>query len=221
MDAPVLVQPRSKRYQEAIKTLVLANIAKPKLRASRQKYVTGEYTIVRLSQQTDVPPVLLWAALTNLSEKTQLKYAMLRREVAIFKLFTQGKSLAEIADTLFMLKKDVADYTVNRFAERVFIARPWYDNCHHAVGGENSNEEAAVFLESSLPPTSRLGQKQGELSEPDPETMGRCPTCGHWVVLPCLACRTKEYLKTHKVAPAQPVRPDEDDEETLPGLMFR
>ena len=209
---------RADRQMATIKSLILSRISVSRAREGRKEYLRGKETIAELSARLDIPPVLLWTVLTPLYDRTQAKYRHLRMETAIYTRWTKGDPIAEIARQLQISEEEVANYTSERFSERAFALRPWYKD-RHLLDIEDEEQWVAA-TGAILPPASRVGQIAGELTGIVEEKLGRCPTCGKKVHMPCYACWLRDYLKNHKVPKAQEVE-DDEEEELLPSLMFR
>jgi len=219
MDAST--QTRTERRKEAIKQIVLANLTVKQVRAMRKEYTKGAKTIADISREFDVPPVLTWAALTPLYEKSHVKLQLLQRETRIYELLRHGRTQTWIAKTLLVSEKEVRNYTSDQFAEHVFHLRPWYNNRLHSQDNDDDVDKYAQLTGDFRPPTSYLGNKFGELVGIPKEELGRCPTCGRLGRIPCYECALKQYLKDNKVGTAKALRPEEDTDERLPQLLFR
>jgi hypothetical protein len=212
---------RTKRYKVAIQKFVLSKLSPDRIRELRKEYADNHVTIAELSQKTGVPPVLLWAALTPLYEKVQIKHRLLNLETKIYEKLTHNIPRSQIATELALTENEVANYTVNQFSEMMFTLRPWYNQRYSSAESDDEETEWEHFTDENLPPASRIGWMAGELSAIKPEKLGRCPTCGKLVHMPCYACALKEHLKTNPVPPAKEVAVDDAEEEPLPPLMFR
>jgi hypothetical protein len=220
MDA-VVPPTRTKRYKAAIQKFVLSKLSPDRVRELRKEYAEKQETIADLSQRTGVPPVLLWAALTPLHEKVQIKHRLLSLETQIYAMLAQNIPRSRIAEELAITENDVANYTVHQFSERMYNLRPWYNQRHVSVTCRTEDPQWEHFTRENLPPASRIGWMAGELSGIKPEKLGRCPTCGKLVHMPCYACALKEHLKTNPVPPAKDIPVEEEEDEPLPALMFR
>jgi len=210
---------RVEHYRSEIKSLILSSLSVGRVRELRKEYLEGYSTIAEFSQRTDLPPVLLWAVLTPLYERTHTKYKYLQLEFRIYNLTAKGASLKEIAKTLHITEREVLNYTKDRFSEYMYNLRPWYNA--RPVSVYEDEDKWAMDAGVVLPPASRIGQRAGELSDIDATKLGRCPTCGQKVHMPCYACAVKEYLKENRVPRAEDVADPVSEQDLLPKLMFR
>ena len=200
--------------------MVLSRLSVSRVQSLREEYAAGRESIAEFSQRTNIPPVLLWVILNPLHEKTQIKYKLLSRETRIFAMLEKGKSVAEIAKSLAITVKEVADYTSERFAPVMYRLRVWYSDRPVSLADE-SGENWLLAMKDVLPPTSRIGHERGELRAIPANKLGRCPNCGKLVHMPCYSCIVLEYVKNNDVPRAEEVVDDEEDDEILPSLMFR
>ena len=104
-----------------------------------------------------------------------------------------------------------------QFSDETFLIRPWY----HERAPRPRDPNELLYDEKTLPPTSRLGWIDGSLTDIPKEQKGRCPTCGHLVFLPCLACRVRRDMATKTIATPQEHDDAEDGDEREPDLLFR
>jgi len=212
---------RTERYKQTIQKMVLSRLSPDRIWELRREYEDKLETIADLSARTGVPPVLLWSALTPLYEKVQIKHKLLQLEIRIYDLLARNFSRSWIADELMMTETDVDNYTVDQFSDTMFRLRSWYCDQHASASSTVGDERWEYFTEANLPPASRIGWKAGDLAAIPEDRLGRCPTCGEKVHLPCYACALKEYLKENKISQAAEVSDADDEEEPLPSLMFR
>ena len=210
---------RADRYRSEIQLLILSKLSVARVRELRQEYLAGGITIADLSLRTDVPPVLLWALLTPLYERTHIKYKLLQLESKIYSLRAKGESYGDIAAKLCISDQEVKNYTEDRFSSFMYQLRPWYTACEASVYDDEDRWSQEIGV--PLPPASRIGLKAGEIKELPPEKIGRCSICGKKVHMPCYACAVREYLKNNKVPRAESVVDALEEGYMPPPLMFR
>jgi hypothetical protein len=201
----------------ALKKLILLLLSPREVWKLRDEYVKGEDTIMELSCKSGCPPVLLYSILTPLYSKTAIKLKMLRTEHRVEALVRKGLRVSEIAKELNLPEQTVREYSEDRYEDRVALLRSWYND----RSPKPPDPDELIYAEPTLPPTSRLGWTDGALTDIPDERKGRCPTCGHLVSLPCLACRVREDMGKRPVTKA-PEHDDSVDEDFIkkPALFF-
>lgn len=187
--------------------LILSLLAPQQIRRLRIRYAKGKETIAELSRLSRCPPVLLYCLVTPLWSQTPVKLRLLRIEKRVTLLRNQGLSEPRIAAELKLPVAVVREHGSQRFSERVAADRPWYQLRVPKPKDPNQIE----YEESTLPPTS---------PEIPAARMGRCPTCGHLVSLPCLACRVRADMATRVIPPATEQDEPDEDEYIEPDLLF-
>jgi hypothetical protein len=200
----------------ALKKLILTLLTPREVWRLRDRYNQGEETIMDLSQKSGCPPVLLYSVLTPLRNKTAIKLRMLRLEQRIYFMVRKGLRTSEIAKELNLEERVVREYSEDQYEPAVVLMRAWYNDRHPKPPDPNE----VVYDERTLPPTSRLGWSDGVLTDIPPERKGRCPTCGHMVSLPCLACRVREDMRTHRLPAVEEYDDSADDDIREPELLF-
>jgi len=203
--------------KKSLLNLVLSLLSVRQVWKLRRRYAEGKQTIAELSQTSECPPVLLYCVLTPLWSRTALKLKMLRLETKIDALRHEGKSIRAITRLLKQPESIVREYSEKRFAGETCLVRPWY----HERAPKPRDPNELFYDEETLPPTSRLGWIDGSLTDIPKEHKGRCPTCGHLVFLPCLACRVRQDMETKTIAKPQEHDDTEDENEREPDLLFR
>lgn len=182
----------------------------------RERYAEGRETIAEMSLATQCPPVLLYCALTPLWSKTAMKLRLLRLEKEVTLLSRSGWSVRKIARHLKRPERVIREYDDDRFSEAVYLQRSWYND--RAPRPRDPDE--LIYDEKTLPPTTRLGWQDGQLLDIPEERKGRCPTCGHLVSLPCLACRLRQDMELKRITPAEEFDPADEEDDIEPDLLF-
>jgi len=216
------VSPSSKPNRRTVRRknlleLILSLLSPGQVRKLRARYAEGRSTIAELSRQSQCPPVLLYCILTPLWSKTPIKLRLLRIEKSVMLLKSQGLSEHKIAAQLKLPLAVVREHGSRRFSEQVMAERSWY----HLRAPRPKDPNVLEYEESTLPPTTRLGWQDGALMDIPAAVKGRCPTCGHLVAIPCLACRVRADMANRTILPAGEYEETEDEEEMEPDLLFR
>jgi hypothetical protein len=212
-------QTRMARYRTGIKSLVLSRLSAEQMRLFRKRYQEESITIADLAEQMEIPPVVMWSALTPLNEKSVIKHKMLTLESKIYDLLAMAVPEEQIRKELAITEEELKQYTTDRFSEKMYHLRPWYNS---RVLLESEDEEKwEEKMEGRLPPTSRIGWTSGELRAIEPERLGRCETCGRMVHLPCYACAVEEYVRKNNVPQAEEIQAEEEVVESSANLLFR
>ncbi len=202
--------------KKALSNLILSLLSPRQIWKLRSRYAEGRDSIADLAERAECPPVLLYCVLTPLWSKTALKLKLLRVEIKVEELRAQGRSIRAIAEILQLPESDIAEHADRRYASETYLVRPWYHD--RAPRPVDPNE--LLYDEETLPPTSRLGWIDDRLTDIPKEQKGRCPTCGHLVFLPCLACRVRHDMATKTIPKAPEYDDAEDREEREPELLF-
>jgi hypothetical protein len=205
--------------RKSLLSLILQLLSPRQVRKLRARYNLGRETVAELSQISGCPPVLLYSLLTPLWSRTAEKLRLLRQETRTGSLHRQGFSSEEIADRLSLPVPTVREHLEERFSVSVFLARPWYND----RAPDPEDRDTALYEESTLPPTSRLGWRDGSLTDLPPEVSGRCCVCGCRGYVHegrCLACRVRMDMAERKIPHAAEVSDEEEKEEREPDLLF-
>ena len=197
--------------------LILSLLSPSQVRNLRAGYAEGKMTIAELSRQSLCPPVLLYCILTPLWSKTPIKLRLLRVEKQVVLLKNHGLSERKIADRLKLPLSEIREHGSRRFSERVITKRPWY----HLRAPRPKDPNVLEYEESTLPPTTRLDWQNGTLLDIPDALKGWCPTCGHLVTMPCLACRVRADMATRTIPRAEEYEDTEDEDDREPDLLFR
>jgi hypothetical protein len=209
-------RPKAASQRKTLISLILSLLTPSQIDKLRARYSFGKETIAELSKISLCPPVLLYSVLSPVWVKTELKLRLLRAEKQVVLLHNKGYTNAQIAKETKLPLDTVQCHTDDRFHPEMFLARPWY----HDKAPKPPDPNELIYDEASLPPVSRLGRTDGILTDIPEERRGWCPSCGHLVSMPCLACRVKRDMLLRQIPKAKEFDPAEEEDEIEPELMF-
>jgi hypothetical protein len=197
--------------------LVRSLLSDAGIRRLRAEYSRGACTVMLLSQQTGVPPVLLYSVVSPIHIGLKYKLEEVPIEAAVDALWKTGVDFVGMTDRLCLPRDIIYRNSFGRFSADTISMRKWYNDYYQVY----TSSDTVIYGEDTLPPTSRLGwtvgRADGGLRDVQEGTIGRCPICGNRVYLPCLACRLRADMQDKTF----PLSTQDFSEDPVDVLLFK
>ena len=196
--------------EQKLQDIIDAHLSPERLRKLQKRYEAGDLTIAELAQKVNVPPCLVYAAVTPVRIQTAYKIKSLNIESKIFMYVRQGITPLKIARLLRQPLTEVLLHTKNVYTQYAYMERPWYLLKHPKERTDWSDYE---FEPDSIPPAVQINAADGDFQGIPKRRCSRCNTLNYIpdIRTLCFACRVRDIKETGKI-PSAPEDTSEDDE---------